>query len=45
MGALSAFYLMTALDMETWIRLLVWFCIGLVIYFSFGIRNSKLAKR
>lgn len=43
MGALSSFYLMVALDVETWIRLLVWFLIGMVIYFSYSIRHSKLA--
>ena len=44
MGAISALYLMIALDVETWIRLLVWFLIGLVIYLSYGYRNSRLNK-
>jgi APA family basic amino acid/polyamine antiporter len=44
MGAISALYLMVALDIETWIRLLVWFLIGLVIYLGYGYRNSNLNK-
>jgi APA family basic amino acid/polyamine antiporter len=42
-GALSALYLMLALPKETWLRLLVWFLIGLVVYFCYGMRHSKLA--
>ncbi|KAF5273768.1 hypothetical protein FQA39_LY00883 [Lamprigera yunnana] len=34
-------YLMTTLDPATWIRFVVWICIGLIIYFSYGIWNSK----
>jgi APA family basic amino acid/polyamine antiporter len=44
MGAISAFYLMTALDIDTWIRLVLWFLIGLAIYFGFGVRHSRLAR-
>ncbi|MGH7532886.1 MAG: amino acid permease [Gemmatimonadales bacterium] len=45
MGALSSFYLMMALDVDTWIRLLVWFLIGMVVYFGYSIRHSKLAQQ
>jgi APA family basic amino acid/polyamine antiporter len=45
MGILSCFYLMSGLPKDTWIRLLVWMGIGLVIYFAYGIRKSKLRKR
>ena len=44
LGALSALYLMYSLPPTTWIRLLVWFVIGLVIYFGYSIRHSKLRK-
>jgi APA family basic amino acid/polyamine antiporter len=37
--------LMFGLERSNWLRLLVWLAIGLVIYFSFGMRNSRLAKR
>lgn len=42
-GALSSFYLMCALPWKTWERLLIWLGIGLVIYFCYSIRRSKLA--
>lgn len=44
MGAISALYLMSALPGETWLRLIVWFVIGLVVYFLYGIHHSKLAQ-
>jgi APA family basic amino acid/polyamine antiporter len=31
------------LDQETWIRLVVWLVIGLVIYFLYGRTHSRLA--
>jgi basic amino acid/polyamine antiporter, APA family len=45
LGAVSAFYLMIHLSQATWIRLLVWFLIGMVVYFIYGIKHSKLAAR
>ena len=33
---------MLALPLDTWIRLIVWFAIGMVIYFAYGRRKSKL---
>jgi APA family basic amino acid/polyamine antiporter len=44
-GAFSAAYLMKSLPPVTWERLLIWFVIGMVIYFSYGVRKSKLASR
>jgi APA family basic amino acid/polyamine antiporter len=37
--------LMFFLAKDTWIRLVVWLCIGLCIYFTFGIRHSILRRR
>ncbi len=45
MGALSAAYLMYYLDWETWRRLIIWLVIGLLIYFSYSYRHSKLNRR
>lgn len=37
-------YLMLNLPLATWIRFVVWIAIGLVIYFLYGFRNSRLAQ-
>ncbi len=43
-GAISAIALMSALPRTTWLRLIVWFVIGMVVYFAYGVRASKLAR-
>ena len=44
MGALSALYLMVSLPWHTWERLLIWFGIGLVLYFAYGYRHSRIGR-
>jgi APA family basic amino acid/polyamine antiporter len=44
-GILSCLYLMQALPWRTWERLFIWLAIGLVIYFAYGRKHSKLAGR
>ena len=44
MGVLSAVALMLTLKGDTWVRLVVWMAIGLVIYFVYGIRHSRLGR-
>jgi basic amino acid/polyamine antiporter, APA family len=45
MGVLSSAYLMKALPLRTWERLIIWLVIGLVIYFGYSMRKSKLAAQ
>ncbi len=42
LGLLSCFYLMTELGYTNWLRFLIWLVIGLVIYFTYSYRHSKL---
>jgi len=42
LGLIINFFLMTELTPDTWIRFIIWLIIGLIIYFSYGIRHSKL---
>jgi APA family basic amino acid/polyamine antiporter len=39
------FYLMYSLPKITWIRFGVWLLVGLLIYFLYGVRHSKLQVR
>jgi APA family basic amino acid/polyamine antiporter len=34
---------MSALPWTTWLRLIIWFLIGIVVYFFYGVNHSKLA--
>lgn len=44
MGILTNLYLMTELGISNWLIFVIWLAIGLVIYFGYGRRNSKLAQ-
>lgn len=43
-GIVVCVYLMTALPLESWFRLVIWMIIGVVIYFFYGKKNSTLNK-
>ncbi|HYN86527.1 MAG TPA: amino acid permease [Pyrinomonadaceae bacterium] len=45
MGVLTCGYLMTTMGITNWIRFGLWLAAGLVIYFLYGYRHSRLAKR
>lgn len=44
LSVLSSIYLMAALPLDTWIRLLAWMGLGIIIYFVYGRRHSHLNK-
>ncbi len=43
LGLISCFYLMAQESHTNWLRFLIWLAIGLVVYFTYGYRKSKLA--
>jgi basic amino acid/polyamine antiporter, APA family len=45
LGIAICFYMMYELPRDTWLRLIVWLAIGLVIYFTYGRRNSVVQRR
>lgn len=42
LGLLSCIYLMTKLGVTNWMRFLIWLGLGLIVYFAYGKRNSRL---
>ncbi|PSK96743.1 amino acid/polyamine/organocation transporter (APC superfamily) [Murinocardiopsis flavida] len=44
LGAAFCVFLMTQLGHSTWIAFLLWSALGLVVYFGYGRRHSRLAK-
>ena len=45
LAALACFYLTLNLNVLTWIRFAAWLVIGLVIYFAYGRKHSRLRDR
>jgi hypothetical protein len=45
LGLISCFYLMAQETYLVWIRFLAWLVIGLLIYFLYSYKNSKLAPK
>jgi APA family basic amino acid/polyamine antiporter len=45
LGMLSCIALMAFLPALTWLRFVIWLVIGLIVYFAYSVRHSKLAKK
>ncbi|MEU4830804.1 amino acid permease [Streptosporangium sp. NPDC023615] len=45
LSVLACLYLMLNLPVETWLRFLAWMLLGVVIYFGYGYRHSRLSER
>ncbi len=43
LAVLGCLYLLISLPIVTWIRFVVWLVIGIIIYFAYGARHSRLA--
>jgi basic amino acid/polyamine antiporter, APA family len=45
LGLLINLYLMTELGVHNWLRFIIWLVIGLILYFTYGWRKSKLNSK
>ena len=45
LGIVVCLAMMTSLDKDTWVRLVVWLVMGLIVYFSYGRFHSRLHKK
>lgn len=41
-GAISCFWVMSGLPVDTWFRLIAWLIVGFVIYFGYSVKHSRL---
>ena len=45
LGVINCFGMMVFLPKDTWIRLVIWMALGIIIYFTYSRHHSKLGKR
>ena len=44
LGLLSCLYMMSQINVKNWFFFFVWLALGLLIYFTYGRKNSKLGN-
>jgi APA family basic amino acid/polyamine antiporter len=44
LGALGCLYVMRGLPTAAWVRFVVWLAVGAALYFSYGVRHSRLRE-
>jgi APA family basic amino acid/polyamine antiporter len=44
LAALTCLYLMISLPVYTWLRFVIWMVLGLIVYFLYSMRSSRLAR-
>jgi amino acid transporter len=44
LGVISCLYMMAQIELKNWIGFTIWLMVGLLIYFSYSYKNSKLNK-
>jgi APA family basic amino acid/polyamine antiporter len=42
LGIITSAYLMRSLPLDTWLRLIIWLVIGLIVYFTYGRHHSRV---
>jgi basic amino acid/polyamine antiporter, APA family len=40
----TCLYLMLQLPRITWLRFVIWLALGLILYFAYGVRHSRLGN-
>jgi APA family basic amino acid/polyamine antiporter len=45
MGILFNGYMMVKLGWLNWARLIVWLAIGMIVYFTYSVKHSKVRQR
>ncbi|HEX8565109.1 MAG TPA: amino acid permease [Pyrinomonadaceae bacterium] len=45
LSAITSILLMASLPLDTWLRLIIWMVLGVVIYFVYGSKHSKLRSQ
>jgi len=45
LGLISCLYMMSQVELKNWLGFMIWLAIGLIVYFLYGYKNSKLSQK